>query len=173
MDDQSFDTLARSVSGPSSRRGLLGGLTALALGLGGAGLPDTTVGRKQRKHKNKRKKKKPSTPVLTCPPGTEDCRGTCVNNCCPPGTEDCQGMCLNLCPTGQTRNPLTCGCCRINLTSCAPVGANDVCCPGTCSPVSAAFNTCAGRDIAAPCDFNAQCASGFCSPTGRCLFAAP
>ncbi len=156
MDDQSFDTLARSVSEPSSRRGLLGGLTVLALGLGGAGLPDSTTARKKRKHRRKNKKKTPAILIPTCPTGTEDCRGTCVS----------------LCPTGQTRNPLTCACCRINMVSCTAIGANDVCCSGTCSPVSAVVNTCAGRAIAAPCDFDAQCASGFCSPAGLCLFAA-
>ncbi|MDQ2654471.1 MAG: hypothetical protein M3Z20_15680 [Chloroflexota bacterium] len=172
MDDQSFDTLARSVSEPSSRRGLLGGLTVLALGLGGAGLPDSTTARKKRKHRRKNKKKTPAILIPTCPTGTEDCRGTCVKRCCPPGAEDCQGMCVSLCPTGQTRNPLTCACCRINMVSCTAIGANDVCCSGTCSPVSAVVNTCAGRAIAAPCDFDAQCASGFCSPAGLCLFAA-
>lgn len=157
MDDQSFDTLARSVSEPSSRRGLLGGLTALALGLGGAGLPDSTTARKKRKHKRK-KKKKPSPLVPACPSGAEECQGTCVN----------------LCPGAQARNPFTCACCGINKVSCTPVGDdNKDCCSGTCSPVSSGVNACAGRDINAPCDFSAQCASGFCSPAGVCLFPAP
>lgn len=156
MDDQSFDTLTRSVSKPSSRRGLLGSFTALALGLAGVAMPDTTSARNKRKHKRKSKKKKSSTPVAACPSGTEDC----------------QGKCMALCPGGQVRNPLTCACCTLNMVSCSAVGPNDDCCSGTCSPVSAVVNTCAGRVIAAPCDFDAQCASGYCSPAGLCLFAA-
>ena len=158
MDNQAFDTLARSVSGPSSRRGLLGGLTALVLGLGGVGLPDAATARKKRKHK--RRKKNTSTT-------------------CQPGTESCQGKCLNFCPPGQVRNPLTCGCCLINSETCSAAGADgEACCSGTCGPISKGTEvakvpgTCTGRDIAAPCDFSAQCASGFCSPAGICLFPA-
>ncbi len=105
MANQAFDTLARSVSVPSSRRGLLGGLTALALGLGGTILPDVTTARKKRKHKNRRKKKHTSTST------------TCL-----PGTESCQGTCLNACPDGQLRNPITCGCCVMNTGTCSAAG---------------------------------------------------
>lgn len=159
MDDQFFDTLARSVSEPSSRRGLLGGLTALALGLGGAGLPDAATARKKRKHNHNHKKKNTSTT-------------------CQPGSESCQGKCLNLCPSGEVRNPLTCGCCQVNMGTCGVYGNDDSCCSGLCAQITAESavaklgNACAGRDIAAPCDFSAQCASGFCSPAGVCLFPA-
>jgi hypothetical protein len=158
MDDRVFDTLARSVSGPSSRRGLLGGFTALVLGLGGANLPDSTTARKKRKHK--RRKKNTSTT-------------------CQPGTDSCQGKCVNLCPGGQARNPLTCGCCQMTMGTCSAAGDDgDACCSGTCGPIGKGAEvakvpgTCTGRDIAAPCDFDAQCASGFCSPAGLCLFPA-
>jgi hypothetical protein len=158
MDDQTFDTLARSVSGPSSRRGLLGGLTALALGLGGAVMPDSTTARKKRRHKRKKKNK---------------------STTCQAGAESCQGKCVNLCPTGQARNPLTCDCCQMNSKTCATIGDDAACCSGVCAQATATSevaklgNSCAGRAIAAPCDFSAQCDSGFCSPAGVCLFAAP
>src|SRR5690349_199036 len=105
MDHQALDALARSVSELSSRRGLLGGLTALALGLGGAARPDITTARQKRKHNNRRKKKHTNAST-TCKAGAERCKGTCVN----------------VCPTGQARNPITCGCCVVNTGTCSAAG---------------------------------------------------
>lgn len=57
-----------------------------------------------------------------------------------------------------------------NTVSCSPAGANELCCSGVCGAGAAG---CIGRNAGTACDFSAQCATGFCSPSGFCRFAAP
>jgi hypothetical protein len=153
MDANRFDTLTRSMCDPLSRRELVRGFTAITLGLVGAHLPGTALARKKRKHKHKKKHKRPKT--------------------CQSGTENCRGQCVDLCPSGRVRHPGTCDCCRINTGSCSAVGYNADCCSESCEPVSTVFNACAGRAALEGCEFDAQCATGACSPDGLCYFAAP
>jgi len=150
MDAEHFDTLILSFTTRASRRGVLAGLASgllavAPLALGG----DAAEARKKRRKKKKRK------PTRTCKSGTERC----------------QGQCLPRCPSGQVRNPLTCGCCQSNNGTCNPPGFNADCCSGICTRQEGYF--CSGRGIAESCDFSAQCASEFCNPAGFCSFAAP
>lgn len=147
MDANRFDTLIRSLSELSSRRRLGRGLAAVTVGLVGARLPSAATARRKRKKRNKQKN----------------------STACKNGKERCQEQCVALCPSGQVRNPLTCGCCQVTGASCSPAGPSSVCCSETCSGAT----TCSGRNAAEACDFSAQCATGFCSPAGLCLFAAP
>jgi hypothetical protein len=150
MDAARFDSLTRLLSNPSSRRGVWRGVAAATLGLAAARLPGAVTARKKRKHKKNRRKKPKA----------------CAN-----GTETCLGQCVAHCPSGQVRNPLTCGCCQANSGACNPPGFNDDCCSGICTRQEGSF--CSGRGIAESCEFDAQCATGACSPFGECLFGAP
>jgi len=151
MNANCFDALARRLTRQASRRGALAGLAGGLVMVGPLVLGGREAGaKKKRKHKKRRKR----------------------NTSCQAGMETCLGQCVDLCPGGQVRNPVTCGCCQVNGGTCSPTGANADCCSGSCASVSTVVNTCAGRNVAQPCDFDAQCASGACSPTGQCVFAA-
>ncbi len=149
MDGQSFDTLARSVSEPSSRRGLLGGFAALALGLGGAGLHDTTTARKKRKHKRKNEQKDSTT----LPPSFDRC--VAMIDGAPCGNYGCL-VCLNeVC----SPNPLNDGSCGADGTG--------RCSFGSCNPRP----TCTGTEAMCPAG-DASCCSGRCGG-GACYLAVP
>ncbi len=150
MDAHRFDTLIRSLDDPSSRRGVVRGLCAVTLGLLGTRWPSAATARKKRKNGKKGKNAKK----------------------CKRGAERCQGTCVKRCPSGQVRNPATCGCCRVTGGFCSPAGASATCCSEICAQILEATQ-CAGRNPGQQCEFNAQCESEFCNPAGLCAFAAP
>jgi hypothetical protein len=161
MDADRFDRLARSLTTGRSRRGALATLLGGALGL--LGLAETAA-RKGRKKKGKKKKgtcKPNCIAPMTCQ------RGKCD---CPDPTVLCNGECyVNTCNAGLAFNPLTCECCRANGSGGCFSGPPS-CCSNVCVEVT---NVCSGRNMGAPCDFGAQCASGFCSPAGVCVLPTP
>jgi hypothetical protein len=188
MDCARFDTLTRSLTGGSSRRRLLAGLTSglLALVPLGSGSFDATA-KKKGKRKKKKKKKPPASLAVTCAPtcagkvcGDDGCGGTCGDPCptaetcvagrcvCPAGTERCGPGCVVPCPTGAPRNPVTCGCCAPNGSPFCTPGPTTSCCSGNCIAIDPSFpNFCGGKGAGAPCQFAAQCTSNSCE-NGQC-----
>lgn len=151
MDPTRFDTLTRSLTGSSSRRGLarlLGGFT-----LGGPlallGFAEAEAKRKKHNNKKRKKRKKRDGQNESPPPP-------------PPPPNPCAGQ--PACDVGLTRNPLTCDCCRTNGASGCFSGPPS-CCSSACV---AATNICRGRSLGAGCEFDAQCESGTCGNTGQC-----
>ena len=116
-----------------------------------------------------------------CPDGRPTCKDgfcclhfhVCENGqCgCPDGLEQCGESCVAPCPAGiSTRNPITCGCCRINGGP-FPLPCNNPfpCCSEQCVPLPMNQSTCIGLDIGESCDFSAQCANNRCLCTnGDC-----
>lgn len=83
MDDRHFDSLARSLAAPKSRRGFLAALGALVTGANAAGL---------------------TSAQSACPPGqTANRKGDCS---CPPGTAACPTGCFD-----HRTDPANCGAC--------------------------------------------------------------
>jgi hypothetical protein len=111
MDGSQFDRIARSLAGGASRRGVIGGLAALAAGVVGVR----------------------ATEAQTCPPDqVRRARFGCVcrqtgrppvgGRCCPVGTTACGTRCVDL-----MTDPVNCGACG---TRCQ---LNGVCDQGTCA----------------------------------------
>ncbi len=183
MDAERFDSLTRSVTVSGSRRRALAAAFGGTLGLLGLPHPDDaataksgkckpTCGECERcrkgdcKRKNGKKRCRPGkcTPTAertACGSGGVCQGGSCV---CASGTEPCDGACVATCGTGETRNPVTCGCCKTNLQSCTPNGNNPACCSAVC----AGSVGCAGLAGNSPCQFDAQCKSGICAGNGQC-----
>jgi hypothetical protein len=185
MDDDRFDSLTRSVTVAGSRRRALASALGGALGL--LGLTDRNDaaaarsgkckqpcgeceqcqrGDCQRKNGKKRCRPGICTPTANgtaCGSGGVCQGGTCV---CASGTEPCDGACVPTCGSGETRNPVTCGCCQTNFQSCTPAGNNPACCSALCA--SGVCTGLAGND---PCQFDAQCKSGVCAGNGQCTIS--
>jgi hypothetical protein len=115
MDGDRFDTLARTLSMPTARRGTLRLLVGLTLGRMVATSSAVTEAKSRGKSKGKRKHKRkpkpapsPTPPVALsrCPPGEIEC----PEGCCPGALPQC-------CPAGLNGAP---GCCP----------GNSLCCPG-------------------------------------------
>jgi hypothetical protein len=80
MDAPRFDRLARSLTNASSRRGLLSGLAATAIGLAAMRFSGGVAAKKKRKNKNK-KSKKLKLNVFRCVNVGGKCKGNSANCC--------------------------------------------------------------------------------------------
>jgi hypothetical protein len=193
MDGKRFDEMARILVSAASRRRavalILGGAVSLS-GMAGAddvsaaaskqcqpACADCTYCKKGKCRKTKHRKRcKPGK----CLPKADGAPcaligGSCLSaTCtCPTGQEACGGVCLDLCPAGlSVRNPVTCGCCRVNLLPLPviPCGAPFPCCSEICVTIPSLppQSLCVPRATGDPCQFGAQCASGVCASNGQC-----
>jgi hypothetical protein len=139
MDGSRFDSLARSLAGTGSRRGVLGGLVALGAGLFGVR----------------------TTEAQACLPGrVSRPRFGCV--CRLTGRPPVGGVCP--CPRGQTDTGDGRGClaCR-TLSDCAP---GDACTIVTCSPAGGCIQTPVGEGLPGACTGGEVCCSGACTALG-------
>jgi hypothetical protein len=185
MDPTLFDTFARALTAPGTRRRVLGGLLAGALGL--LGTPEAELAqahdsrKKCKKIEDRGKRKKcvkkakqhnaqhaneTSPPLGTCPAGTTSCGGTCVGSTC---------------TGGQHFEPSQCRCCIAvsrDTTNCT--GADD-CCSRMCLPHETELlrNYCGCNLFQMPCEVNENCCSGTCElgsgvcPDGNCCACGP
>lgn len=163
MDGKSFDDLSRRVARLGSRRGLLGGLLSVALGLltgQGRGAAHTAGSGASCQRAG-----------LPCGQHWHCCSGHCRENVCRPrrrrkprragcrrGLRRCSGACVNL-----RRHRLHCGRCG---NACA---AGKVCRQGRCvakRPICTP--NCAGKG----CGANDGC-GGTCNPCGPCQACTP
>ncbi|MDP9409024.1 MAG: hypothetical protein M3P70_00720 [Actinomycetota bacterium] len=168
MDDQGFDRLARSLAAGTSRRRVLAGMAAAALG--GLGL----------RHVGAQASDEPVScggiAGLPCPEGF-----TCVDdpsdNCNPAtGGADCLGICRPMC--GEA----VCGaeeyCCNESCSICAPIGGS--CTEQFCGDQCQSDADCPHRDgdacTGAACEegtcvyFTVDCVPGFvCCGNGECV----
>ncbi len=81
---------------------------------------------------------------------------------CQAGFELCNGVCAAECPASITaRNPLTCGCCRMNGFFPSACNVPYPCCSGACVPTTGG-SICVGSGEGDGCSFDAQCDSGDC-----------
>ncbi len=145
MDDQHFDSLARSLASGRSRRtavrllagGALGALLT-ALGLEEAGAACVRVGRR-------------------CETGRQCCTKRCVRGrcACPRGTTRCGRRC---CPAGQTCQNGAC------VAACAGEDPTVTCAANGCGPKT---NSCNQTVDCGTCQGDLTCQNGFCAcPNG-------
>ena len=135
MDPRTFDSFARSLAEPKTRRGLLGGIVAIAVGVRAAGQPG------------------PASAQEECPLGqTRNRKDECR---CPAGTDACPDGCYNL-----RRDPDHCGSCDQSCGDagicvkgecrCAPDA--DIC-PSGCTDVGSDPNNCGScENVCEPLD---------------------
>jgi Stigma-specific protein, Stig1 len=151
MDGSHFDTFARTLNNPGSRRGVLATLLGATLGLTGwRGYPDAALARKHKKHKKKHRVAS-SPPPPTSPPPIS----------CPTGYTNCANQCFDL-----SDNPQNCGTCAV---VCSPGKA---CCGGVCTNTQDDDNNCGSCGnqclpspvIARP--HGAICVNGTCEQCG-------
>jgi hypothetical protein len=136
MDGTRFDALARSLAGGTSRRGLLGGLAALAAGAAAAG-----------------------PTAAACPPGQVSKRGKCLCRLTgrPPANDVCP------CPAGQVDTGDGLGC--LGCRSVADCPLDDPCRPPECLAGTCATKTVAEGQQGA-CDAGEVCCGGACTFIG-------
>ena len=175
MDAHHFDALARSLSLPGSRRGVLGSLLAGALGLLGP-RPDE-VAAKKKKPCPPCKKRKQGKCKGTLPDGSACPGGTCQGGSClpPPSpppppppltpTGPCDGRsddaacnATGRCLHGECIPPPSCDGAG---TSCS--GSVDIsCCNVECASNGSGGWSCLPGKGGRPCKQNADCVSGSC-----------
>ncbi len=145
MDAERFDTLARSLKTPHTRRGLTRYLGGIALGpLALLGLAETGA-----KRKKKKKKKRPTSSVIYVPVPAGDC---------PDGFRTCNGVCRDL--LSDSNNCGRCG--RSCGTHSTEGQVNDPrpCCQGRCL-------------LAGDCCLDSDCPPGdICTTSGECVTGA-
>jgi len=108
MGTTRFDNLTRSVSLSGSRRGVLGGIAAAALGLAATRVPSATVARKKRK-------RTPKVNAFGCLDIGKTCRGN--SGAC------CSGICEGKKPKNGKRDKSSCV--AHSVSSC--LASDDVC----------------------------------------------
>jgi hypothetical protein len=148
MDQHHVTTWTRSVRSVPSRRDVLRGLAAAALGFGALRLPDTAAAKKKRK-KTKKQTCRPNCVDRTC--GNDGCDGSCGacasdqachgGICCVPDSrgDTCAGRCGTR--TNNCGQPVVCTTCAagqkcLSNGSCAIVCTDNVDCPSTCDGCS-------------------------------------
>ena len=182
MDPRSFDTLARSLAHPQSRRGLFGAALALAAGAYARQPADAQFTCAPGQSPNKKGD-------CSCPAGTDACPDGCFNlnkdiaNCgecgqgcfggickkgecrCPAGSIMCDGVCLSR--QDLSDYVLTCGACGIVCPSgllCSngacecPPGLED--CNGACVSTGSDPNNCGACGTS--CDDGNDCTTDSC-----------
>ena len=168
MDQHRFDLLARTLSGMSSRRNLLRGLTALGLGVGITRLPGAATAKRKRNQGKKQHTKQTEHETANidqarlaaaagpCGPCQKRKKGTCVPR--PDGTPCDGGICQ-----GGVCAPPTCE------TTCSGCCYDGQCYPGdtnaTCGKDGATCVSCAGDEICT--------AEGVCGPPSTCGIGGP
>ena len=132
MDDTRFDGMARVLGVSKPRRGALGLLAALGIGLavGGAEAGDA---RRKRKRKNRNRRNRNRHPI-TCPAGQIRCGDFCYPECCPTDSRPCYSG------PAATRNV---GVCRDGSEYCLLDGRWGSVCWGDVTPGA---ETCNGLD---------------------------
>jgi hypothetical protein len=140
MDGSRFDSLLRSWTASSSRRGVTRSLTGLGLaGLLGVtiGLDETEARKRKKKHKNKK----------TCRGGTRKCGKRCIPSasCC--SAADCDDG--NACASSVCNSDGACG--QVNTPDLTGCGGGKQCSGGEC----AAPPTC--RSTGDPCILPSEC----------------
>lgn len=179
MDDRRFDTLTKHLAVSGTRRQLLGGLVASALGLvrlGGAKAASCRA------------------PGNICREGANCCSGLCSEDSatrrkvcvCPPGTQQCKDACVDP-ATAYSSDPNNCGACGVKCprTRCSVGVCNAGVCelapdpstvgvscddgnPCTTNDICQGDGTCKGTPIS--CSVNEpKCQTATCNPaTGKC-----
>jgi hypothetical protein len=177
MDGTRFDNLARSLAMSGTRRRLLVGFAAGALGIVGFGTTDAAVCR---------------TAGRSCGKDAHCCSGNCTKDAsgrrccaCPPPTAECHGLCVET-ATAYLSDPKNCGACghrcprtRCEVATCRggicglapdPAAVDLSCNDGdkcTVNDVCQADGTCVGTPVG--CPDQDQCHQGYCDPAdGQC-----
>jgi hypothetical protein len=192
MDADRFDTISRSLSTTSSRRGALrllaGSLVGSLVRLGAGDAEAHNALEKCKKKSGKEKKKcikkaKAHNATHRAPACVGSCAGKlcgdngCGGSCgpcfrgscqggiclCPTGEEVCNSACIATCAQVELRDPDTCDCCTANGQEC---DLPDQCCSGSCVPESGIM-VCQGQEGLEACTWGAQCRTGVCD-AGRC-----
>ena len=151
MDENRFDDMAKTLGAQTTRRLTAGALLAGALGV--LGVAETEAARSgkckpkcgecercnrgscRRNRRGRKRCNKGNCQSLAnggaCPvtSGGICQNGVCV---CPAGQEACGGLCRNLCVLGETRISSTCVCCKATGSGPCTIGADAICCSGTC-----------------------------------------
>ncbi len=105
------------------------------------------------------------------PDGCGDVCGTCTDGrtcqsgqCACPAVE-CNGACVPTCDGDTVRDPRDCTCCTRAFGTCG-TALSKPCCSGICRDSGqVCCDSCEGLANGDPCEFDAQCASGFCPIT--------
>ena len=163
MDPRRFDSLARSVATPRTRRGILGGIAALAAGLAGARSAGAEVSQA-------------FCGNVKCAGNAGVCKAGCVcctwsngnSRCMPPskcsGTIECPNaadLCGGVCCTAdQFCEANSCVACLSNGVDCA---SDFECCSGTCDIYTGVCAPC--PNAADPCGVAGTCCTDgqFCN----------
>jgi hypothetical protein len=166
VDDSRFDSFTRSLAG--SRRSLLGGTLALALGPLGLSSIDA-----KKKRKRKRNRNVPRTPQATpnefgclnvndpCTSASQCCSGICQG---PKGARTCRAHDTGGCEPGI--EPEVCG--EENESICTTNSGDE----GYCGTTTGNAGYCAGPGDCYPCRTDVECQranNGFFGPTAACL----
>jgi hypothetical protein len=171
MDERRFDGLAKSLGASTARRGAIGVLAALGIGLAVGG-SETGADRKSKpKRKNRNQRNRNRRPI-TCPEEKILCGDTCYPECCPGDRQPCYSG------PAATRNV---GVCREGSKLCLRNGTWS---PGCSGEVTPGLETCNGRDddcdgvvdggfADVTCGPFRTCANGRCCGVANALCSKP
>jgi hypothetical protein len=175
MDASRFDYLARSLTDIPSRRGLLSGLAATAIGLaavrffGGVEARKNHHNRKKRHKKKHNRKKKPN--LILNAFGCVDVGGACAGN----SANCCSGVCQGTKPKDGQQD--TSGCLAHDVQECQDgddfCAAGDPLCgtSGHCFRTTGAASFCGRKGDCAFCAKDADCEADF-GPGAACVLCA-
>lgn len=157
MNAHGFDLVARSLTGGSSRRGLLGGLVAATCGIAAGRLPDATAGKKR---------KQPKANTFGCVNVGKACRKAkeCCSGICE-GKKDkktCRAHDTGGCEAGAATN--LCGGSGVSCTT--STGAS-----GGCETTTGNAGYCRTGGVwckSTPCRKDVDCRSE-CGPDAACI----
>jgi hypothetical protein len=166
MDDNRFDGMARLLGAATARRGAVGLLAALGIGLtaGGAETVAATTSKRKRR-KQRRRNRNRQRAAANCPDGQVRCGDFCYPECCPTDSRPCYSG------PAATRNV---GVCRDGSELCLWDGRWSGACVEEVTPGA---ETCNGRDDDCDGVVDGGSASFTCAPfqtcaNGRCCSVA-
>ena len=178
MDADRFDSLARSLTDPASRRILLG--TPLVGVLAALGLTAAEAKKGKKKNKNKKKKKNCGAGKTRCGKDCADTKtdvrhcGTCGNEC--EGDQRClEGQCFTICSPACAETNVCCAAECTDLTTdarncgqCGTVCAeNEVCRFANCGCLGPRCPVPGGGTRCCPAANGTCCSNGRCCPAGE------
>jgi hypothetical protein len=118
MDGARFDRIARSLTPPGTRRGVLGGLLAGSFTLLGVATGQEAHAKNCKKIENKKKREKCLAKTHgTCKKGTKPCGRRCILTaaCCPATEKVCNGRCIpaeKCCSNAECNGGVCAGVCQ-------------------------------------------------------------
>jgi hypothetical protein len=157
MDDRRFDALAKTLTTRESRRGIVRGLTAAAVGLAAIHRPGKVEARTKGKKKIKRNSFGCVNVGRFCKNAGQCCSGICQGK---KGKKTCRAHDASICQAGQIS------------TECG--AAADVACTtssgdaGKCTTTTGNAAYCLADGQCFPCKKDADC-QAFCGPQAACI----